>query len=201
MAEVVGRCNGACILGTQYKESCTVLLPESSVSTISIGQSCYIYFSPAVRVFSNLKLQPSIDAEEADGEKKAGGPSAGIKRFPKLWVKSIIDVFAAAGTNELTQASLVEHFKTLHEQAVTLYYNESQDIDGDLWSDLKRFVLKTPFEFNGETSVIRFDPASVKPRAPPGAKKQKVGSSDGEDVTPPAALADMTESPEAVAID
>ena len=172
-------------MGTQYKESCTVLLPEQSVSTISIGQSCYIYFAPAVRVFTNLKLQPSIDGEEVEGEKKTGG-SAVAKRFPKIWSRAIMDVFVSSGVNELTQISLIEQFKSLHQQAVSSFFSESQgDLDDELWSYLKRFVTKTPFEFDAETTVVRFDPQSVKPRAPPASKKPKVGSSDGEDVAPP----------------
>ena len=185
MAEVVGRCNGACILGTQYKESCTVLLPEDKVSTISIGQSCYIFFAPAVRTFTNLKPQPSIDGEEADADRKNGVGSA-IKRFPKIWSKAIMDVFSSAGVNELTQTSLIEQFKTLHGPAVISYFGQANsDLDNELWGNLKRFVTKSPFEVDSETGIIRFDPMSIKPRAPPGNKKPKLNGSDGEDVGPP----------------
>ena len=180
VAEVVGRCNGACILGTQYKESCSVLLPEDSVSTISIGQSCYIFFSPAVRVFTNLKPQPSIDGEEVDGDKKSG------RRFPKIWSKAIMDVFGSVGVNELTQSSLIEQFKAIHASAVSSFFGEGNPgLDAELWGYLRRFITKSPFDFDAETGIVRFDPLNIKPRAAPASKKPKLGGSDGEDVVPP----------------
>ena len=187
VAEVVGRCNGACILGTQYKESCTVLLPEDSVSTISIGQSCYIFFAPAIRVFTNLKPQPSLDGEEAEGDKKNGAGSAAVKRFPKIWSKAIIDVFGSVGVNELTQSTLTEQFKTLHAAAVSSFFGEGNpDLDAELWGYLKRFVSKTPFEFDPDTGIVKFDPLNIKPRAAPLNKKPKLtGSSDGEEISEP----------------
>lgn len=175
VAEVVGRCNGACIRGTQYKESSTVTLPEDEVSTIGIGQSCFIFFAPAVRTFTGLRLQPSYDGEEQESDKRSG--ASNVKRFPKIWSKAIIDVFGSVGVNELTQSTLVEQFKAIHDAAVTTFFGEANpNIDDELWSYLKRFISKAPFEFDVETGIIKFDPASVKPKAPPASKKQKVGS-------------------------
>ena len=153
------------------------------MSTISIGQSCYIFFSPAVRTFTNLKPQPSFDGEEGDGDKKAGGSN--VKRFPKIWSKAIMDVFGSIGVNELTQATLLDQFKSLHASAVSTFFGDSNpDIDSELWSYLKRFITKTPFEFDAETGIVHFDPNSVKPKAPPNSKKIRIGS-DTEEISIP----------------
>lgn len=158
------------------KEGGTSLLPEDTVSTISVGTSCYIFFSPAIRVFniaSALKAHPSIVQEEGEA---SGGAS--VRRFPKLWSKAITDVFVSLGKNEIDQSSLVEEFRQLHALAVNTYFGESNpDLDGELWGNLKRFVTKSPFEFDPAKMVIRFDPSSVKVSK---SKKAKVGSDDGE---------------------
>lgn len=184
VAEVVGRCNGACINGSILKEGGTSLLPEDAVSTISVGTSCYIFFSPAIRVFniaSALKAHPSIVQEEGE----ASGAST-VRRFPKLWSKAIMDVFVSLGRNEVDQNSLVKEFRQLHAVAVNTYFGESNpDIDGELWRNLKRFVTKSPFEFDPVQMVIRFDASSVKWSK---SKKAKVGSDDGEEAADQGAL-------------
>ena len=178
VAEVVGRCNGACINGGILKEGATALLSEDSVSMISVGSSCYMFFAPAVRVFNianALKAHPSIGMEEGEGQ---GGSSA--RRFPKLWSKAIIDVFSALAVNEIQQATLVDEFMKLHAAAVQAFFGESNpDVDVELWTNLKRFVIKSPFEFDMNTGMIRFDPSAVKPKAP-ASKRAKVGS-DGDE--------------------
>jgi hypothetical protein len=179
VAEVVGRCNGACIRGAQHGEGGTALLPEDQISTISVGQSCYIFFSPAVRVFSTLKPQPSIDGDDPESLLPKSGTSA--KRFPKLWSKAIMEVFTLVGANELTQATLVDQFKSIHAAAVSVYFGDSPlDLETELWSNLKRFVGKAPFEFDTATNIVKFDPLAVKAKAV-GAKKQKLGSDAEED--------------------
>ena len=218
VAEVIGRCNGACIRGTLYKELETVPLPEGFISTLSVGQSCYIYFSPAVRpkVSSLMSPDSTMDgvddqmlSNDAVGESNIAPPyvppaeSAQTvpKRFPKLWSKAIIDVFIQTGMNELKQVDLVALFKEYHSTACTSFFGDvSTSIDEELWSHLKRFVTKTPFEFNVDTQMVRFDPAAVKPRAAP-SKKQKIGSEDGEeeDATPIPTSAPIVASTDEVA--
>jgi hypothetical protein len=213
VAEVVGRCNGACIRGTLHKESGgQVPLPEGYVSTISIGQSCFIMFSPAIRGKPTTVLtpQPSLDEvdmdasdienqpEEISGLKSTIAPPIGLpapttgpgqpKRFPKLWSKAIMDVFHASNTFELSQIELLTKFKVIHSSACSAYFGEvNQNLEDELWSNLKRFVTKTPFEFEEESSLIRFDPSAVKPRAPP-VKRAKVDeeSSNSTPVVQPA---------------
>lgn len=172
---MVGRCNGACINGAILKEGGTALLSEEAVSTISVGTSCYIFFSPAIRVFNiagALKAHPSIGLEE-------GESSASARRFPKLWSKAIMDVFTSLGRSEMGQYELVEEFRKLHGAAVKSFFGEENpDLDAELWSNLKRFVIKSPFEFDPEMMEIKFDPLAVKP---PKSKKSKLGSDADED--------------------
>ena len=204
MAEVIGRCNGACIRGTLYKEQETVPLPEGYISTLSVGQSCYIYFSPAVRPNVTALMSPDstmdgmdeqVSPTEAATEPIIAPPyvppaesaQTAPKRFPKLWSKAIIDVFIQSASNELNQSELVALFKAHHSAACISFFGEvGPSIDEELWSHLKRFVTKAPFEFISGSQLIKFDPAAVKPRAAP-SKKQRIGSGeDGEeeDATP-----------------
>ena len=203
MAEVIGRCNGACIRGTLYKESETVPLPEGFISTLSVGQSCYVYFSPAVRPKVTSLMSPDSGMEGIDDptisvnegvlEPAIAPPyvpeSTQVvqKRFPKIWSKAIMDVFNNLGSNEMSQVDLVNLFKEQHSTACVAFFGEiGPNIDEDLWSHLKRFVSKAPFEFSSELNMIKFDPTAVKARAAP-SKKQRTGSGeDGEeeDATP-----------------
>jgi hypothetical protein len=120
-----------------------------------------------------------------------------VKRFPKVWSKAIVDVFGSVGVYELTQSSLVDQFKTIHEPAVGTFFGEANpNIDDELWSYLKRFISKAPFEFDAETGIIKFDPTSVKPKAPPGSKKQRIGSDieDASIIAPQGALETFPDS-------
>jgi len=173
-----------------------VPLPEGYISTLSVGQSCYIYFSPAVRPNVTSLMSPDSTMEGCDepvssvdviNEPTIAPPyvpppeSAQTvpKRFPKLWSKAIIDVFNQTGTFELKQVDLIALFKEYHSAACVSFFGEvSEGINEELWSHLKRFVTKTPFEFNNESQIVKFDPTAVKPRAAP-TKKQRIGS--GED--------------------
>ena len=184
-------------MGTLYREGGTVRLPEDSVSTLSVGQSCYIFFSPAIRVHNTTRLlipQPSLDADAmgSDGAADPAGPkpSVSAKRFPKLWSKAIMDVFTSMGDHEIPQYSLIARFKQVHSSAVKAFFGEFHpDLDNELWSNLKRFVTKAPFEFDPVSTIVRFDPQAVKARAP---KKQRV-SDDGDEET---AMVEETAVPE-----
>ena len=200
LAEVIGRCNGACIRGTLYKESETVPLPEGYISTLSVGQSCYIYFSPAIRPNITSLMSPDsnmegmVDETDAPIEPVIAPPyiaptdsgQSGSKRFPKVWSKAIMDVFNQFGTSELKQVDLVALFKEQHSAACVSFFGDTApSIDEELWSHLKRFVSKSPFEYNAELNVIKFDASAVKPRAAP-SKKQRTGSGEeGEDEDAP----------------
>ena len=195
VAEVVGRCNGACIRGTLHKEGGAVTLREDEVSTLSIGQSCYIFFAPAVRVFTSKILMPQViidmeevgtGKEEAPGEatdsaKPISAQATSAKRFPKIWSKAIMDVFISLCVYELTKPALIEQFKRAHAAAVNSYFGESNpELETELWSNLKRFVSKSPFEFDSDSEVIKYDPLAVKPKSAP--KKPRLGS-DLEDMS------------------
>ena len=204
IAEVIGRCNGACIRGTLYKEMEHVPLPEGYVSTISVGQSCYIYFSPAIRPSVSSLMSPDSGMEGADdhvmSNESANEPAiappyippadsgnVAPKRFPKLWSKAIMDVFNQTTIHELKQVDLVALFKEHHSAACIAFFGEvSPGIDEELWSHLKRFVTKAPFEYSMDSQIIKFDPTAVKVRAAP-SKKQRIGSGEdgeGEEATP-----------------
>ena len=129
------------------------------------------------RVLEPAIAPPYIPASEST--------QAAQKRFPKLWSKAIMDVFSQVGTNELKQTDLVNFFKEQHSNACVAFFGEiGASIDGELWSHLKRFISKSPFEFNTELNIIKFDPSAVKPRAAP-SKKQRTGSGeDGEEDDP-----------------
>jgi hypothetical protein len=166
-------------MGTQYKENCNVLLPENTLSTISIGQSCYVFFSPAVRDYTNLRPLPSTDGEEPDSYRK-GGAMTTARRFPKIWSKAIAEVFSSLGSYEISQSALMEQFKAIHSHAVSSFFCDSNDVDGELWVYLKRFVSKSPFDHTEDFGVIRFDPLSVKTKIPTAPKRAKI--SDGEEL-------------------
>jgi len=100
------------------------------------------------------------------------------RRFPKLWSKAIMDVFHSVNSFELSQLDLLSKFKVLHSSACSVYFGEvNQNLEEELWSNLKRFVTKAPFEFDEENALIRFDPAAIKPRAPP-TKKPRLDEGD-----------------------
>ena len=184
VAEVVGRCNGACINKTLYKESDVCVLPEPSVSCISVGLSCFMFFAPARRslvTVNKLRMHPS-SSSGADDDEYTLVPSSGAplvlqpmsgspvaRRFPKLWSKSIIEVFQNLEKTELSQFDLVSEFIRLHASAISVYFSDnSVNIEEELWTkDLKRFVNKPPFEFDDVNWIIKFDPAAVKPRKKP----------------------------------
>jgi hypothetical protein len=193
-AEVVGRCNGACILGTLYKEGGSIPLPEETISTISVGLSLYVFFAPAVRVF-NTKTPTQADGilESAEGDDqskvtdtdsaaKLTTASVPVKRFPKVWSKAITDVFISMSVYEISKPALIERFKSLHAAAVISHFGESNpELETELWSNLKRFIAKSPFEFDPDTNIVRFDPLAIKPKPQP--KKPRVGGSEDGDGT------------------
>lgn len=183
VAEIIGRCNGACINGVLYKETDIAILPESEVSRISVGQSCYMFFSPARRS-AILAVHPSCSADE---ELDVSRPSPilqsledpSTRRFPKLWSKALVDVFQSVGKNELTQSELVSEFIRIHAVSVAIYMGSTgREVEEELWSrDLKRFVTKAPFDFDPVNHIISFDPSAVKPRR----KVPRIGVPDGSD--------------------
>lgn len=205
-AEVIGRCNGACINGVLYKEGGLTRLSEASVSCIAVGQSCYMFFAPARRTVSipAKLLSPRSSSGEDDGSEQTGvvsvmlapipetNPVGGVKRFPKLWSKAIVDVFQSLGKFQVSQSELLTEFMRIHAVAVASYVTcLPSQIEEELWSkDLKRFVTKSPFEFDPITFTIKFDPSAVKPR-----KKPRIGSDDeGGQIPAPQALLDASDS-------
>ena len=189
----MGRCNGACILGTLYKEGGSISLPEDSVSTISVGLSLYMFFAPAVRVYNTkVPSQNDMGSETAYTEEQPRGIEAEamskaasnqpVKRFPKIWSKAITDVFISMSVYELSKSALIEQFKRLHASAVNSHFGESNpELETELWSNLKRFITKSPFEFDPDSNMIRFDPLAIKPKPP--AKKPRLGDSEEGDIT------------------
>jgi hypothetical protein len=113
--------------------------------------------------------------EPTDFAKPATAQPTSAKRFPKIWSKAIMDVFMSLCVYELTKPALIEQFKRAHAAAVNSYFGESNpELETELWSNLKRFVSKSPFEFDFETEVIKYDPLAVKPKSAP--KKPRLGS-------------------------
>lgn len=199
--EVIGRCNGACVQGVQYKEGDKIRLPGDQISAIAVGQSCYIFFAPAMQENPQrlLALHPSLDdggensSEPESIDAAPAGvpttsvapgsapPTSGVRRFPKVWSKCIMDVFTSFGATAMSQSDLLDKFRTMHADACNVYFGPT-DSREELWSNLKKFISKPPFTFDSNALLVRFDPGAVKPRTTGGVPKRQKTTTDPSEI-------------------
>lgn len=187
--EVIGRCNGACVQGAMYKFGDKVRLPLDTVSTIAVGQSCYIFFAPAIRdpsakpsltpnqetEYSETELSVASPVPQKDGPSEvSGAPPPSSKRFPKIWSRAIMEVFTSLGATAMSQSDLVDNFWTFHRDACIAFFGVDDTLPREeLWSNIKKFVNKPPFSYDPNFFLVRFDASAVKPRASGIPKRQK----------------------------
>ena len=170
VVEVVGRCNGAVIRGTFYKEG-KCLLPPDEVSAISVGQSFYLFFAPAIRGHSLKRTatdtSPNSESIIFPSQSILSGQREPVaaRRFPKTWIKAISEVFDDLNANEIEKFELIEKFKLIHSNSVSSFFSETplDKIDEELWTFLRKTVMKPPFELNQESGIVKYDPTSKPP--------------------------------------